>query len=35
MIPLPDAYLQTIFDLRCAYGHVRAKKGRSGEAGHP
>lgn len=35
MIPLPYAYRQTIFDLRCAYGHVRAKKGHCGEAAHP
>jgi len=34
-ILLPDAYRQTIFDLRCAYGHVRAKKGHRGEAAHP
>ena len=35
MIPLPYAYRQTIFDLRCAYGHVRAKKGHRGEAAPP
>ena len=34
-IPLPDAYRQTIFDLRCAYGHVRAKKGHSGAPPRP